>query len=132
MTTATRPRGTTRPRPAAAGNPLRPKALGYLRDFRVLVGQIQWGEDRQRPVVVRARIAPAPEAPGLSEPGVVELSEKTHWAWACTRHPESVACSCRLAVQMVTGWEHLGGRSTENPGAVSFEHAGPAYRKNIS
>lgn len=105
MTTATRPRASVR-----TGNPLRPKALTYYRDFRVLVGKVKWGADPERPAEVRARIAPAPDAPGLSEPGVVEGKDG---AWTCTRHPESAACSCRLAVQMVTGWGHLGGGSVK-------------------
>ncbi|MEX5634987.1 hypothetical protein [Parafrankia sp. FMc2] len=108
MTTATRPRPGRSRAGADTSNPLRPKALGYYRDIRILMGKIQWGEDTARPAVVRARISAAPNAPGVSESGVVELKDGI---WTCTRCPGEDACPCRLSVQMVTGWSHLGGGS---------------------
>ncbi|KPM55800.1 hypothetical protein ACG83_11045 [Frankia sp. R43] len=108
MTTVTRSRARRSHAGADTSNPLRPKALSYYRDIRILMGKIQWGTDPERPAVVRARISAAPNAPGVSESGVVELKDGV---WTCTRHPNENACPCRLAVQMVTGWEHLGGRA---------------------
>ncbi|ONH58338.1 hypothetical protein CcI49_23060 [Frankia sp. CcI49] len=111
MTTATRPRARRTSTGADTSNPLRPKALSYYRDCRLLIGKVQWDDDSVRPAVIRARIAANPNAPGGSEVRFVERSEKTGWVWTCTLHTQQAACSCRLSVQMFTGWEHLGGRA---------------------
>ncbi len=94
----------------ATSNPLRPKALGYLRDGRVHVHHAaSTGRVATRtPGVqyVQAVIYPAAPAAGAS---VLVRVWHTDDVWECDEHPGENSCAHRLAVQMVTGYGHLGG-----------------------
>lgn len=90
--------------PTRTSNPLRAKALSYLRDSRVRVRFV--GRDDEARLVVDALVAPAAGADGVSVlVGVRMLDGK----WNCSEHPGRNSCAHRLAVQMVTGWGQLGG-----------------------
>jgi hypothetical protein len=95
------------PRPATA-NPLRPKALVYLREERVFTEVVRRPGPARPAVLVIARILPAPgDRSGASVETGVRLSDGV---WHCAAHPGAGSCSHRLAVQMVTGCGGLGGR----------------------
>lgn len=93
MTTATR---TT--------NPLRAKALSYLRDSRVAVRAAVYVGENERPSRVLAKILPA-----VSSDSALVTVRLTGGTWDCDEHPGPNECSHRLAVQMVTGYGDLGG-----------------------
>lgn len=104
MTASTRTRIT---------NPHRQKALGYLRDNRLLVHFAGHAEGPGHPPeTVSAVIAPAPGDPsGYSVWVAVTLDSGV---WECSEHPGVNGfggCAHRYAVQLVTGHAHLGGRS---------------------
>lgn len=89
-------------------NPLRPKALGYLRDGRVRIWYTTCPTSDRPAVLVHAKVDRAPGDPsGQSVPVNVDLIDRV---WECDEHPGENSCAHRLAVQMVTGYGHLGGR----------------------
>lgn len=91
------------------GNPYRAKALGYLRDGRVTVWWLEGLGGGAVPTGVSAHIEPAQGDPsGSSVWANVWLKDG---AWGCDEHPGGNSCAHRLAIQMVTGHGHLGGRS---------------------
>lgn len=107
MTAPARPRTV---RQAAPANPFRAKALAYLRSGRVCVRWSGWEHLNGPVTIVRAIIRPADQGQwGFSVPVQVDLN---NGVWTCTDHPGENSCAHRLAVQTVTGWEHLGGRWT--------------------
>lgn len=90
-------------------DPLRAKALGYLRDGRVTVWWLEGPGEGAVPTGVSAHIEPAPGDPsGLSVWANVWLKDGV---WGCDEHPGANSCGHRLAVQLVTGWAYFGGRS---------------------
>jgi hypothetical protein len=92
--------------PTRTTNPLRAKALGYLRDSRVTVRYV--GRDEIARLMVDALISPASgDRSGISVAVGVRMLDGV---WNCSDHPGANDCSHRLAVQMVTGWAHLQGR----------------------
>lgn len=86
-------------------NPLRAKALSYLRDGRVNVRFV--GRDDVARLVVDALVEPAASANGMSLLVGVRMLDGD---WNCTERPGHGSCAHRLAVQMVTGWSQAGGR----------------------
>ncbi len=91
--------------PTRTANPLRAKALTYLRDGRVAVRAVVYAGDDERPTRVLAKILPA-----VSSGSVLVTVRFTGGIWDCDEHPGANECSHRLAVQMVTGYGDLGGR----------------------
>ena len=93
----------------AKSDPLRPKALEYLRDWRVCLWSVTSSGPGLPANTADAMVEPAPGDPnGRSTYVRVRLRERV---WHCDAHPAPQACSHRLAVQGITGWEHLGGKS---------------------
>lgn len=97
-------------------NPLRPKALGYLRDNRLVIHFAGHAEGPGHPPeTVSALISPAPGDPsGYSAWVKVELDGGV---WTCDGHRDDEgvvvdveACAHVYAVQLVTGHAHRGGR----------------------
>ncbi len=89
-------------------NPLRPKALEYLRDGRVCVWSVASIGPGQPATAADATIAPAPGDPnGRSVYVRVCLRDRV---WHCDAHPTPQDCSHKLAVQLITDWYHLGGK----------------------
>lgn len=87
-------------------NPLRPKALAYLRE-RVQIRAAVLVSPDEPPARVLAKILPAlGDQTGQSVEVTVRLVDGI---WDCSDHPGPNSCSHRLAVQMPTGYGHLGG-----------------------
>lgn len=94
--------------PTRTTNPLRAKALGYLRDGRVVVraALLGTGADHGSTHIFAIIYPAAGDRSGISVRCDVRLYDGV---WGCDEHPGENSCSHRLAVQMVTGWGHLGG-----------------------
>jgi hypothetical protein len=85
-------------------NPLRAKALSYLRGGRVAVRAAVYEDADRPPSRVLAKVLPA-----VSSDSVMVAVRFTAGIWDCDEHPGAKECSHRLAVQMVTGYGELGG-----------------------
>ena len=96
--------------PTRTRSPHRERALRYLRDARVTVTYSAIQEPgADRPDRVFATINPAP-----GDHSGTSVSVRVRAAgglWDREEHPGANACAHRLAVQMVTGWGRLEGRS---------------------
>lgn len=88
-------------------NQLRAAALRYGREGRVRIRAAAGGGDDSPQSRVLAKILGSSGDPtGQS----VEVTVRcTGGIWDCTGHPGANTCACRLAVQLATGYGHLGG-----------------------
>ncbi|WP_256789791.1 hypothetical protein [Frankia sp. AvcI1] len=88
-------------------SPHRAKALDYLRSGRVRVWWLASAGPNHPASRVHAWIQPAASDPtGTSVPVAVVLEDHR---WECAEHPGANSCGHRLAVQLVTGHDELGG-----------------------
>lgn len=86
---------------------LRATAVQYVREERVRVRAAEYTGGDSPPSRVLAKVLrPAECRAGQSAEVTVRY---TGGIWDCTEHPGAGECACRLAVQLATGYGHLGG-----------------------